>query len=87
MERQRVGRHRVRSCICHHGAACQRLMVEWWSIEDPGRVGAILLPRRSEKKTELKLDEDISIYEYQKSDGKLNEKGKELYERLNSYKS
>jgi hypothetical protein len=41
----------------------------------------------SEKKTELKLDEDIAIYEYQKSDGKLNEKGKELFERLNSYKS
>ena len=41
----------------------------------------------TEKKTELKLDEDIAIYEYQKSDGKLNEKGKELFERLNTYKS
>lgn len=41
----------------------------------------------AEKKIELKLDEDIAIYEYQKSDGKLNEKGKELFERLNSYKS
>jgi hypothetical protein len=41
----------------------------------------------TEKKIELKLDEDIAIFEYQKSDGKLNEKGKELFERLNSYKS
>jgi hypothetical protein len=31
----------------------------------------------AEKKTELKLDEDIAIFDYQKSDGKLNEKGKE----------
>jgi len=35
----------------------------------------------------LKLDEDIAIFDYQKADGKLNEKGKELYERLNTYKS
>ncbi len=41
----------------------------------------------TEKKIELKLDEDIAIFEYQKADGKLNEKGKELYERLNTYKS
>lgn len=41
----------------------------------------------AEKKTELKLDEDFAIYEYQKSDGKLNEKGKNLFERLNNYKS
>jgi type I restriction-modification system DNA methylase subunit len=41
----------------------------------------------NEKKTELKLDEDIAIYDYQKSDGKLNEKGKNLFERLNNYKS
>ncbi len=40
-----------------------------------------------EKKIELKLDEDIAIFEYQKADGKLNEKGKELFERLNTYKS
>ncbi len=40
-----------------------------------------------EKKMELKLDEDIAIFEYQKADGKLNEKGKELFERLNCYKS
>lgn len=40
-----------------------------------------------EKKAELKLDQDIAIFDYQKADGKLNEKGKELYERLNSYKS
>jgi type I restriction-modification system DNA methylase subunit len=41
----------------------------------------------NEKKIELKLDEDIAIFDYQKADGKLNEKGKELYERLNTYKS
>lgn len=41
----------------------------------------------SEKKIELNLDDDIAIYEYFKSDGKLNEKGKNLYERLNSYKN
>jgi tRNA1(Val) A37 N6-methylase TrmN6 len=41
----------------------------------------------NEKKIELKLDEDIAIFEYQKADGKLNEKGKELFERLNTYKS
>jgi hypothetical protein len=41
----------------------------------------------TEKKIELKLDEDIAIFDYQKADGKLNEKGKELYERLNTYKS
>ncbi len=41
----------------------------------------------TEKKIELKLDEDIAIFEYQKADGKLNEKGKELFERLNTYKS
>ncbi len=40
-----------------------------------------------EKKMELKLDEDIAIFEYQKADGKLNEKGKDLFERLNTYKS
>jgi len=41
----------------------------------------------SEKKTELKLDQDIAIFDYQKTDGKLNEKGKDLFERLNTYKS
>ncbi len=41
----------------------------------------------TEKKIELKLDEDIAIFEYQKADGKLNEKGKDLFERLNTYKS
>lgn len=41
----------------------------------------------SEKKAELKLDQDIAIFEYQKADGKLNEKGKDLYERLNTYKA
>lgn len=41
----------------------------------------------SEKKIELNLDDDIAIYEYLKSDGKLNDKGKNLYERLNSYKN
>jgi type I restriction-modification system DNA methylase subunit len=41
----------------------------------------------SEKKAELKLDQDIAIFDYQKADGKLNEKGKDLYERLNTYKS
>jgi hypothetical protein len=40
----------------------------------------------TEKKIELKLDEDIAIFDYQKTDGKLNEKGKDLFERLNSYK-
>jgi hypothetical protein len=41
----------------------------------------------AEKKAELKLDQDIAIFEYQKADGKLNEKGKELFERLNAYKT
>lgn len=41
----------------------------------------------SEKKDELKLDQDIAIFDYQKTDGKLNEKGKDLFERLNTYKS
>ena len=41
----------------------------------------------TEKKIEHKLDEDIAIFDYQKADGKLNEKGKELFERLNTYKS
>lgn len=41
----------------------------------------------AEKKAELKLDQDIAIFEYQKADGKLNEKGKDLYERLNAYKA
>ncbi len=41
----------------------------------------------SEKKAELKLDQDIAIFEYQKADGKLNEKGKDLYERLDAYKA
>ena len=40
----------------------------------------------SEKKTELKLDVDIAIFEHQKTDGKLNAKGIELYETLNQYK-
>jgi len=41
----------------------------------------------SEKKAQLKLDQDIAIFYYQKTDGKLNEKGKDLFERLNTYKS
>lgn len=41
----------------------------------------------SEKKAELKLDQDIAIFDYQKADGKLNEKGKELFKRINTYKS
>lgn len=41
----------------------------------------------SEKKIELNLNDDIAIYEYLKSDSKLNEKGKNLYERLNSFKT
>ncbi len=41
----------------------------------------------SEKKSEMKLDIDISIFEHQKTDGKLNTKGIELYETLNLYKS
>jgi hypothetical protein len=41
----------------------------------------------AEKKAEWKLDGDIAIFEYQKADGKLNEKGKDLYERLNAYKA
>lgn len=41
----------------------------------------------AEKKAELKLDQDIAIFDYQKADGKLNEKGKDLYERLNTYKA
>ena len=41
----------------------------------------------SEKKSELKLDIDIFIDDFQKTDGKLNEKGKDLFERLNIYKS
>ena len=40
----------------------------------------------SEKKTELKLDSDIAIFEHQKADGKLNAKGIELYATLNQYK-
>jgi type I restriction-modification system DNA methylase subunit len=40
----------------------------------------------SEKKTELKLDRDIAIFEYQKADGKLNAKGIELFTTLNQYK-
>jgi len=39
------------------------------------------------KKVELNLDQDINIFEYQKNDGKLNDKGKNLYTRLNTYKS
>ena len=39
----------------------------------------------AEKKTELGLDRDLAIFDYQKADGKLNEKGKDLYERLNAY--
>jgi type I restriction-modification system DNA methylase subunit len=41
----------------------------------------------AEKKSELKLDIDIAISEHQKTDGKLNAKGIELYETLNQYKS
>jgi hypothetical protein len=41
----------------------------------------------SDKKTELKLDVDINIFEYQKADGKLNAKGIALYEILNQYKA
>jgi hypothetical protein len=41
----------------------------------------------AEKKTELGLDRDLAIFDYQKADGKLNEKGKDLYERLNAYKA
>ena len=40
----------------------------------------------SEKKTELKIDVDIAIFEHQKADGKLNSKGIELYATLNQYK-
>jgi hypothetical protein len=40
----------------------------------------------AEKKTELELDRDIAIFEYQKADGKLNAKGIELYTTLNKYK-
>ena len=40
----------------------------------------------AEKKTELKIDIDIAIFELQKADGKLNAKGIELYETLNQYK-
>ena len=40
----------------------------------------------TEKKAELKLDSDIAIFEHQKTDGKLNAKGIELYETLNQYK-
>ena len=40
----------------------------------------------AEKKSELKLDIDIAIFEHQKADGKLNAKGIELYETLNQYK-
>ena len=40
----------------------------------------------SEKKTELKLDVDIAIFEHHKADGKLNTKGIELYATLNQYK-
>lgn len=41
----------------------------------------------AEKKTELKLDRDIAIFEYQKADRKLNAKGIELYTTLNQYKN
>ena len=41
--------------------------------------------RCAEKKAEMKLDQDIAIFEYQKADGKLSERGKELFERLNAY--
>jgi type I restriction-modification system DNA methylase subunit len=41
----------------------------------------------SDKKTELKLDVDVNIFEYQKADIKLNTKGIELYETLNQYKA
>jgi type I restriction-modification system DNA methylase subunit len=40
----------------------------------------------SDKKTELKLDVDVNIFEHQKADGKLNAKGIALYETLNQYK-
>jgi hypothetical protein len=40
----------------------------------------------NEKKAELKLDIDIAIFEFQKTDGKLNAKGIELYTTLNKYK-
>jgi hypothetical protein len=40
----------------------------------------------AEKKTEMKLDIDIAIFELQKTDGKLNAKGIELYATLNQYK-
>jgi hypothetical protein len=40
----------------------------------------------AEKKTELKLDRDIAIFEYQKADGKPNAKGIELFTTLNQYK-
>lgn len=39
-----------------------------------------------EKKTELGLDADISVFDFQKSDGKLNAKGIHLYEKINEYK-
>lgn len=41
----------------------------------------------AEKKAAMKLDGDIAIFEYQKADGKLNEKGKELFDQLNAYKA
>jgi hypothetical protein len=41
----------------------------------------------AEKRTELGLDRDLAIFDYQKADGKLNEKGKDLYERLNAYQA
>ena len=41
----------------------------------------------SDKKIELKLDVDVNIFEYQKADRKLNEKGIALYETLNQYKA
>ena len=41
----------------------------------------------SDKKTELKLDVDVNIFEYQKADGKPNAKGIVLYETLNQYKA
>jgi hypothetical protein len=40
----------------------------------------------AEKKAALNLDIDIAIFENQKTDGKLNAKGVELYETLNQYK-
>jgi type I restriction-modification system DNA methylase subunit len=41
----------------------------------------------TEKKAALNLDIDIAIFELQKADGKLNQKGIELYTSLNEYKN